>query len=168
MAGSFNPLDPFGLFKKSNGGSTGDISFIPGGKGHPQLPPQPRGLPAPPDPLGLFTRRPYRDWTHQDGASPNGTSGATIGNPVPIEWAADVLPAKNEAREILISKGYSVRQVDMALHWGEEWLMGMARRMAPNNSELQKTVVVSGYKDISSRAERWLQGITNFAAAGGK
>lgn len=96
------------------------------------------------------------------------TSGAAIGNPIPIEWADQVIPLKNKARETLLSRGYSPQQVDMALHWGEEWLAGIARRVAPNNTDTQKLIVVSGYADIADRAERWLRGIEGvFAQAGG-
>lgn len=122
-----------------------------------------------PDPLHLFTKSnrnkevvnaEFRELPPEQGpVSASGLSGAVIGNPIPIEWAPEVIPLKNQARAELIGKGYSVDQVDKALHWGEEWLMGMARRLAPNNSELQKTVVVSGYKDIAGRSEKWLQGM---------
>ncbi len=142
MAKKFNPLDPLGLFNK---GRVPEYS----GSGRAWSPPQPPSLP---DPLHIFKVR-----SHPAGNP--GSSGATIGNPIPIEWADTVIPLKNQARQVLIGHGYQDKQVDMALHWAEEWLMGMARRMAPGNTELQKTVVVSAYADIANRAEKWLQGI---------
>lgn len=156
MAKKFNPLDPLGLFDRERAPGS-----PPGGPSSLWPPPDPlgifqgkeqkvgrRGLPPPPDPLHLFQHR-------GDAGNP----GATIGNPIPIEWAGEIVPLKNQARQTLIGRGYPDKQVDMALHWAEEWLMGMARRMAPGNTELQRTVVVSGYADIANRAEKWLQGI---------
>lgn len=138
----FNPLDPLGLFKERDGISS----------------PRPRF--APPDPLHLFERAPDPlHLFHRKGDSGSMGAGATIGNPIPIEWANEIVPLKNQAREVLLAKGYAPQQVDMALHWAEEWLMGMARRLAPGNTDLQKSVVVSGYSEIAYRAERWLQGI---------
>jgi hypothetical protein len=139
---SFNPLDPLGLFKERDGG----------------MPTGPRY--GPPDPLHLFDRAPDPLHIFHRRENPGSTgSGATIGNPIPIEWADEIIPLKNQARETLLAKGYRPQAVDMALHWAEEWLMGMARRLAPGNMELQKSVVVSGYREIAYRAEKWLQGI---------
>jgi hypothetical protein len=155
MAEKFNPFDPLGLFEKREGGQAGPSLWPPPDPaGLFQKEGQPgsrRLLPPPPDPLGIFKKREYRNW------KPAGS--ATIGNPIPIEWADEIVPLKNQARETLIGRGYSPQHVDMALHWAEEWMMGMARRMAPGNLALQKTVVVSGYSDIANRAEKWLQGI---------
>lgn len=157
----FNPLDPLGLFGESNGTLVGRVDkehF----QAHQRREKSARGfLDAvwpPPDPLGIFQHRSRR----------SESSGATIGNPIPIEWADQVIPLKNQAREVLIGRGYRPQQVDMALHWAEEWLIGMARRLAPGNMELQKTVVVSGYADIAGRAEKWLQGIEAAFATPGR
>jgi hypothetical protein len=165
MPEKFNPWDPFGLFRRRDGAPVGDASW------------------SPPDPLHIFSQRSrnpdvvdgeYREITGayeevvtqgQELAKVFG-NGATIGNPIPIEWAPEVIPLKNQAREQLIAKGWTVSQADKALHWAEEWMMGMARRLAPNNSQLQKTVVVSGYQDIAGRAEKWLRGVEAFAGPG--
>ena len=116
-------------------------------------------MPAPRDPLGFFSRR------SRQGIMEN--PGATIGNPIPIEFNGYLVDLKNQARETLIGRGHSPQRVDMALKWAEEWLMGMARRMAPGNIALQKTIVQSGYAEIASRAESWLRGIEAAFAIGG-
>jgi hypothetical protein len=145
----FNPLDPLGLFKKDDEEAR-----------YQDLVPERRPGWRPPDPLHIFERAPDPlGLFHRKGNSGYHGSGATIGNPIPIEWADQIIPLKNQAREVLVAKGYPPKQVDMALHWAEEWLMGMARRMAPNNRDLQRSVVVSGYSEIAGRAEKWLQGI---------
>ncbi len=169
MAKQFNPFDPLGLFDRGRapGSSPSGLESIdsklgaiskPFGRKFPPPPPDPLNLFGKgeqgfslPDPLGILRRSSRRG----NPAPP----GATIGNPIPIEWAGEIVPLKNQARQTLINRGYPDRQVDMALHWAEEWLIGMARRMAPGNTELQKTVVVSAYADIANRAEKWLQGI---------
>ena len=99
-------------------------------------------LPVPPRPPGLTTK-----------------PGGTIGNPIPIEFNGQLVDMKEKARAELIAKGYNLRQVEMALRWAEEWLMGMARRMAPGDIELQRRVVQSAYAEIAARAERWIRGI---------
>ncbi len=157
MPEKFNPFDPLGLFQERDG-TQGRRTLSP--------PPDPLGLfkrtnpgnPSPPDPLGILT---------PGIPDPMRRRGVTIGNPIPIEWADQVVPIKTQVREQLIGRGYRPQQVDLALHWAEEWLIGMARRLAPGNPDLQKTVVVSGYADIGSRAERWLTGMEAvFAPAG--
>ncbi|MCJ7663301.1 MAG: hypothetical protein MUO24_03570 [Desulfobacterales bacterium] len=175
MAPRFNPLDPLGLFQERDGTAAGALTktrFDVSQRGIASVQEISNTLWPPPDPLGLFHRSnpgnpERRRFLPPDplGIITPGVPGATIGNPVPIEWAADVIPVKTQVREQLIGKGYTPKQVDKALHWGENWLMGMARRLAPNNPDLQKTVVVSGYADISSRAEDWLRGIEEFASA---
>lgn len=142
MARRFNPLDPLGLFERKESPGTSPTIREAMGKVWP-----------PPDPLGIFER------SHR--------GGGTIGNPIPIEFNGRLVDIKNQARQVLIGKGYPPQQVDMALKWAEEWLMGMARRMAPGNMELQRTVVQSAYAEIASRAEKWLQGIQAAFAIGG-
>lgn len=99
-------------------------------------------LPKPPSPPGLTTK-------------PHGT----IGNPIPIEFNGHLVDMKEQARQNLINAGNPPELVDKALNWYEEWLMGMARRLAPGNTELQKSVVQAAYADIAPRAERWMSGI---------
>jgi len=52
-----------------------------------------------------------------------------------------------------------VKIVDKALNWYDEWLMGMARRLAPGDSELQRRVVQAAYAEIAPQAERCVRGI---------
>lgn len=85
--------------------------------------------------------------------------GATIGNPIPIEFNGHLVEMKEEARKNLIAANYAPELVDNALNWYEEWLMGMARRLAPADTELQKKVVQAAYAEIAPRAERWMSGI---------
>lgn len=85
--------------------------------------------------------------------------GATIGNPIPVEFNGDLLGRKEEARRRLVAKGYSEEIVDRALKWYEEWLMGMASRIAGADRDLQRRIVQSGYEHIASRAEDWMRGI---------
>jgi hypothetical protein len=155
MDEKFNPLDPLGLFGRRAGQPTGQ-GGLPDplhlfGRREQTGGAKPGSAPPLPDPLGIFARK--------GGSSGGSLLGATLGNPIPIEWANEIIPLKNQAREILIARGYKTQEVDMALHWAEEWLMGMARRLAPGNTELQKTVVVSGYSEIAFQAEKWLHGI---------
>ncbi|MDP2954559.1 MAG: hypothetical protein Q8O76_14750 [Chloroflexota bacterium] len=169
MPRRFNPLDPLGLFEKSENRerlSTGWPPSDPLGLFKSRNPGTEEGgryLPAPPDPLGFFSRK------KRVGSleNPGHMSGATIGNPIPIEFNGHLVDIKTQAREILIGKGHPPQRVDMALKWAEEWLLGMARRMAPGNIVLQKSIVQSGYAEIASRAESWLRGIEAAFAIGG-
>ena len=99
-------------------------------------------LPVPPSPPGLTTK-----------------PGRTIGNPIPIEFNGALLDMKEKARAELMAKGYNTQQVDMALRWAEETAMGMARWMAPGDTQLQKRVIQSAYAEIATRSERWIRGI---------
>lgn len=179
---ALNPLDPLGIYRKHADSQAedlirtrydvmGDINKSAGEFTSTFWPP--------PDPLNIFHRKSSTDkWRQPEEkkpyisglkgqppfSSPKPLSGAVIGNPIPIEWADQVIPLKNQARDKMIAAGYSEKQTDAALHWGEEWLAGMAKRLAPNNPNLQEQVVVAGYADIVPRAERWISGIDNFAA----
>lgn len=107
-------------------------------------------LPQLPDPLGLFRRR---DNPRQDHR-------ATIGNPIPIEWADEIIPLKERAMAELTARGYRPQEAEKALHWAEEYVMGIAQTLAPDDRELQKQTVIAGYKaNIADRAEKWLLGI---------
>jgi len=99
-------------------------------------------LPKPPSLPGLTTK-----------------PGGTIGNPIPIEFDGGLVEMKEEARRNLIAANYAPELVDSALTWYEEWLLGMARRLAPGDTELQKKVVHAAYAEIAPRAERWMGGI---------
>ena len=85
--------------------------------------------------------------------------GGSIGNPIPFEFDGRLVDMKEEARQRLIAANYPPELVDKALTWYDEWLMGMARRLAPGDTELQKRVVQSAYAEIAPRAERWMSGI---------
>lgn len=149
----FNPLDPLGLFQERNGTQAERIvqtRYDVSQQGVKSARQVLNTLWPPPDPLGLFGPR---------KTGQNSPSGATIGNPIPFEWNGHLVDVKNQAREVLVGKGYPAQRVDLALHWAEEWLAGMAKRMAPGNTDLQKSVVRSGYEEIANRAEKWLQGI---------
>jgi len=99
-------------------------------------------LPVPPSPPGLTTK-PHRG----------------IGNPIPFEFDGALVDMRAKARERLIAAGYPDRTVDKALKWYDEWLMGMARRLAPGDTNLQRQVVQTAYAEIAPRAERWIRGI---------
>lgn len=83
----------------------------------------------------------------------------TIGNPIPAEYNGHLVDMRESARSQLISIGYSEAIVDKALNWYDEWLMGMARRLAPGDTKLQKDVVQAAYSEIAPRAEHWIRGI---------
>lgn len=85
--------------------------------------------------------------------------GKTIGNPIPVEFNGDLVGQKEMARRRLIGKGYAEELVDRALRWYEEWLLGLARRIAPADRDLQRQIVQSGYENVASRAEDWMRGI---------
>ena len=99
-------------------------------------------LPVPPSPPGLTTK-PHRG----------------IGNPIPFEFNGKLVDMKEEARRRLIAANYPPELVSKALNWYDEWLMGMARRLAPGDTELQRQVVQAAYAEIAPRAERWIRGI---------
>lgn len=130
MEGRFNPLDPLGIV----GAVKKDVDRI--GSSVISLP-----LPGPP---GMARRT---------------ESKGMIGNPIPAEYNGKLVDMKQQARERLIAAGYSPELVDKALTWYEEWLVGMARRLAPGNTDLQRQVVQAAYAEIAPRAERWIRGI---------
>jgi hypothetical protein len=103
---------------------------------------------APPDPLHLFGR----------GDPPQYIPGT---DPLPASFDGHLTDIRAQAREMLISKGYTPHQVDLALRWVDDWLYGIARRIAPANEDLQRTIVQSGYAEVAARAENWLRGITS-------
>lgn len=167
MERRFNPFDPLGIF----GTIRREVDRIAASAKLP-TPPGPPGMArrseaeraarhaeayggAPPergagmrrllDPLGLFQGR--------------SSKGGSIGNPIPREFDGRLVDLKDRARQALIDRGYSPRMVDTALTWYDEWLMGMARRLAPGNPDLQRSVVQSAYEEIAPKAERWLAGI---------
>jgi len=98
-------------------------------------------LPVPPSPPGLTTK-PH-----------------SIGNPIPIEFDGRLVDMKEKARERLIDSDYPASIVDKALRWYDEWLLGMARRLAPGDTELQRQVVQAAYAEIAPRAEHWIRGV---------
>ncbi len=88
-----------------------------------------------------------------------GKKKGTIGNPIPVEYNGKLVDMKETARERLIAVGYSASIVDKALTWYEEWVMGMARRLAPGDTALQRQVVQAAYAEVAPKAERWIRGI---------
>jgi len=99
-------------------------------------------LPVPPSPPGLTTK-PHRG----------------IGNPIPTEFNGKLVDMRGEARRRLIDAGYNPTIVDRALNWHDEWLMGLVRMMAPNDMNMQRTLVQKAYAEIAPRAEKWIRGI---------
>ena len=89
-------------------------------------------------------------------------SKGSISNPIPAEFNGKLVDMKEKARESLIAAGYSERVIDKALNWYDEWLMGMARRLALGDTELQRSVVQSAYAEIAPNAERWMRGMRAF------
>lgn len=163
MEGRFNPLDPLGIL----GAVKRDVDRI--GSSVISLP-----LPGPPG----MARRTEEERSARHGVAstselpPRGTGfrrlldplGLTekkglIGNPIPAEYDGKLVDMKQKARESLIAVGYSEKIVDKALNWYDEWLMGMARRLAPGDTNLQRQVVQAAYAEIAPRAERWIRGI---------
>lgn len=98
-------------------------------------------LPVPPSPPGLTTK-PH-----------------SIGNPIPIEFNGKLVDMKEEARRNLIAANYPPELVDKALTWYEEWLVGISRRLAPGNTDVQKTIVQEAYAEVAPQAEKWIRGI---------
>lgn len=86
-------------------------------------------------------------------------SKGSISNPIPAEFNGKLVDMKEKARESLIAAGYSERVIDKALNWYDEWLMRMARILAPGNAEMQHSVVQSAYAEIAPRAEQWMRGM---------
>ena len=80
-------------------------------------------------------------------------------NPIPIEFDGKLVDMKEKARERLIDSDYPASIVDKALKWYDGWLLGMARRLAPGDTELQRRVVQAAYAEIAPRAESWIKGI---------
>ena len=158
MAEQFNPLDPLGIFGrvKKDVDRIAAQAKLPPLPGPPGLAPESKATTStgpPPagrgagierllDPLGLFSR-----------------SGGSIGNPIPVEFDGRLVELKEQARRNLVTAGYPESLVNRALTWYDEWLMGMARRLAPGNTELQRSVVQSAYAEIAPRAENWMRGI---------
>ncbi|GAH55930.1 unnamed protein product [marine sediment metagenome] len=163
MENRFNPLDPLGIL----GAVKHDVDRIgssvislplPGPPGMARRTEEERaarhGGPPPErgtgfarllDPLGLFS----------GGSNPQ----KGIGNPIPAEFNGKLVDMKGKARERLIAVGYSASIVDKALNWYEEWVMGMARRLAPGDTALQRQVVQAAYAEVEPKAERWIRGI---------
>ena len=160
MAERFNPLDPLGILgvvkKDVDRIGSSVISLpLPGPPGMARRSEEERaarhGAEPPPrgtgllDPLGLFS----------GGSNPL----KSIGNPIPFEFDGKLVDMRQTSRERLIAAGYSANIVDKALNWYDEWLMGMARRLAPADNNLQRQVVQAAYAEIAPRAERWIKGI---------
>jgi len=101
-------------------------------------------LPAPPILPGLTTK-----------------PGKTIGNPIPMEFNGKLINMREEAKQKLLAAGYRLTIVDSALNWHDEWLMGLVRMMAPDDTNMQRTLVQKAYSEIAPRAERWMRGIQN-------
>ncbi|GAG75632.1 unnamed protein product, partial [marine sediment metagenome] len=85
--------------------------------------------------------------------------GGSISNPIPVEFDGRLVELKEQARLNLIAAGYPAPLVNRALTWYNEWLTGMARRLAPGDTELQRSVVQSAYAEIAPNAERWMRGM---------
>jgi len=120
------------------------------------------------DPLGIFGRVKKDVDRFAESAKlpvPPGLPGLTtkphpgIGNPIPGEYNGKLVDMRDEARRRLITAGYSETVVDKALNWHDEWLMGMVKMMAPNDTNMQRTLVQKAYSEIAPRAERWIRGI---------
>jgi hypothetical protein len=119
------------------------------------------------DPLGIFGRV-KRDIDSIAGSaklpvppSPPGltTKPHSIGNPIPAEFNGQLVDMRDEARRRLIAAGYSETATDKALNWHDEWIMGIVRMMAPNDMNMQRTLVQKAYSEIAPRAEKWIRGI---------
>lgn len=163
MEGRINPLDPLGIF----GAVKRDVDRI--GSSVISVP-----LPGPPG----MARRSEQERAERHQAAygtqppPRGTGflrlldplnltgkKSGIGNPIPVEFNGHLVDMRDEARRKLISAGYSETLVDRALNWHDEWLMGLVRMMAPNDTNMQRTLVQKAYSEIAYRAERWMRGI---------
>lgn len=164
MAEQFNPLDPlgiFGLVKKDVDriATQAKLPPLPGPPGIPRRTEEERaarhqaayGEPLPArgtgfqrllDPPRLFPR-----------------SGGSISNPIPVEFDGRLVDLKGTARRNLVAAGYPEPLVNRALTWYDEWLMGMARILAPGNIDLQRSAVQSAYAEIAPKAESWMRGI---------
>lgn len=160
MPEQFNPLDPLGIFEPVRQdldrlGQDLQLPKLPGPPGLPRRteaeraqrhggspPPRGTGFQRLLDPAGIMTR-----------------GKATIGNPIPAEFNGDLVAKKEIAERVLLDKGYDPRLVEKALKWFEEWVMGMARRLAPGDIDLQRRVVHSAYTEVAARAEEWINGI---------
>jgi len=120
------------------------------------------------DPLGIFGRV-KNDVDRIVGSAklpvPPGLPGLTtkplrgIGNPIPAEFDGKLVDMRDEARRRLIDAGYNTTVVDRALNWHDEWLMGLVRMMAPNDMNMQRTLVQKAYSEVAPRAEKWIRGI---------
>ena len=112
------------------------------------------------DPLGIF-RRVKKDVDRIASSTFSlplpGPPG--IGNPIPAEFNGKLVDMRDEARRRLIDAGYSETATDRALNWHDEWLMGMVRMLAPNDMNIQRTLVQKAYSEIAPRAEKWIRGI---------
>jgi len=158
MEERFNPLDPLGIF----GRVKKDVDRIASSTF--SLP-----LPGPPG----MARRSEEERAARHGAEPppRGTGflrlldplgvikSKGIGNPIPFEFNGRLVDMRDEARRRLIDAGYNPTVVDRALNWHDEWLMGLVRMMAPNDMNMQRTLVQKAYAEIAPRAEKWIRGI---------
>lgn len=162
MEGRFNPLDPLGIL----GAVKKDVDRI--GSSVISLP-----LPGPPG----MARRSEQERAERHQAAygtetpPRGTGflrlldplnltkKSGIGNPIPTEFNGKLVDMRDEARRRLIDAGYNPTVVGRALNWHDEWLMGLVRMMAPNDMNMQRTLVQKAYAEIAPRAEKWIRGI---------
>lgn len=163
MEGRFNPLDPLGIL----GTVKRDVDRIACSTFSLPLP-GPPGLARRSEEervarhqAAFGTEPPARGTGFMRLLDPLGLarSKGSIGNPIPYEFNGKLVDMKQDARERLIAAGYSSSIVDKALNWYDEWLMGMARRLAPGDTELQRRVVQAAYAEIAPRAEKWIRGI---------
>jgi len=171
MEGRFNPLDPLGIL----GAVKKDVDRI--GSSVISLP-----LPGPPGmarrseqeraerhQVAYGTEPPSRGTGFLRFLDPLNLTGkkSGIGNPIPTEFNGKLVDMRDEARRRLIAAGYNPTVVDRALNWHDEWLMGLVRMMAPNDMNMQRTLVQKAYSEIAPRAEKWIRGIQEaFGVAG--
>lgn len=144
MAEQFNPLDPLGIFGlvKKDVDRIATQAKLPPLPGPPPLPARGTGFQRLLDPPRLFPR-----------------SGGSISNPIPVEFDGRLVDLKGTARRNLVAAGYPEPLVNRALTWYDEWLMGMARILAPGNIDLQRSAVQGAYAEIAPKAESWMRGI---------
>jgi len=102
---------------------------------------------------------------YKDFFEPGSSNIKSIGNPIPGEFNGKLIDMRDEARRRLIDAGYSETIVDKALNWYDEWLMGMVRMLAPNDTDTQRTLVQKAYSEVAPRAERWIRGIQDALGA---
>jgi len=163
MEERFNPLDPLGIFGRVKKdvdriGSSVISLPLPGPPGMARRSEQERAERHQAD---YGTEPPSRGTGFLRLLDPLNLTGkkSGIGNPIPTEFNGKLVDMKAKARERLIAAGYLDRIVDKALNWYDEWLIGMARRLAPGDTQLQRQVVQAAYAEIAPQAERWIRGI---------